>query len=54
MTEFRELALSTCDGRVLPTACSGLSIASRFPFEVPDKLLFLLTFLSVELCFQGY
>lgn len=33
MTEFRGLALSLCDGRVLPTACSGLSIASKFPFE---------------------
>ncbi len=33
MTAFRDLALSTCDGRVMPTACSGLAIASRFPFE---------------------
>lgn len=33
MTGFRQLALSTCDGRVAPTACSGLAIVSRFPFE---------------------
>ncbi len=25
ITAFRELSLSTCDGRVLPTACSGRS-----------------------------
>lgn len=30
MTEFRELALSTCDGRIAPSFCSGLSIISRF------------------------
>ena len=29
MTEFRELALSTCDGRIAPSFCSGLSIISR-------------------------
>ena len=33
MTAFRDLALWDCDGRVAPTACSGLAIASRFPFE---------------------
>ena len=33
MTEFRGLALPTCDGRVLPTACSGLAIISKFPFH---------------------
>jgi hypothetical protein len=33
MTEFRGLALSTCDGRIAPTACSGLSVVSKFPFE---------------------
>lgn len=32
MTGFRELASSLCDGRVLPTTCSGLSIISKFPF----------------------
>jgi hypothetical protein len=31
MTEFRGLALATCDGRLAPTACSGLAIISRFP-----------------------
>jgi len=31
MTEFRGLALPTCDGRATPFACSGLSIISRFP-----------------------
>ena len=30
MTEFRELALSTCDGRIAPSFCSGLAIISRF------------------------
>lgn len=33
MTEFRELALSTCDGRVGPTACSGLAIVSKYEFK---------------------
>ena len=33
MTEFRGLALATCDGRVAPTACSGLSIISKYPFK---------------------
>jgi hypothetical protein len=32
MTEFRGLALATCDGRLAPTACSGLAIISKFPF----------------------
>jgi len=32
MTEFRDLANSGCDGRVLITACSGLAIISRYPF----------------------
>ena len=32
MTEFRGLALSTCDGRLAPTACSGLAVISKFPF----------------------
>lgn len=29
MTGFRELSSPWCDGRVLPTSCSGLAIASR-------------------------
>ena len=33
ITAFRDLALSTCDGRVLPTACSGLALATRFPVK---------------------
>lgn len=33
MTAFRDLALSDCDGRATPLFCSGLSVASRFPFE---------------------
>ena len=33
MTAFRELALGYCDGRVSPFLCSGLAVASRFPFE---------------------
>ena len=33
MTKFRELALSTCDGRVAPTACSGLAIVSKYEFK---------------------
>jgi len=32
-TGFRQLALPTCDGRVAPTFCSGLAIASRYPIE---------------------
>jgi hypothetical protein len=32
MTGFRELALSTCDGRIAPGFCSGLAIVSRCPF----------------------
>jgi hypothetical protein len=31
MTEFRELALPTCDGRLAPSFCSGLAIISRYP-----------------------
>ena len=31
MTAFRELTLWDCDGRVAPTLCSGLAVASRFP-----------------------
>ncbi len=37
MTEFRGLALSTCDGRVSPALCSGLTIASKYPFEASQK-----------------
>jgi len=33
ITGFRQLSPASCDGRVLPTSCSGLSIISRFPFE---------------------
>ena len=33
MTEFRDLALSTCDGRWAPSFCSGLSIISKYPFN---------------------
>lgn len=33
MTQFRELALATCDGRVAPTDCSGLAIATKFPIQ---------------------
>jgi len=32
MTEFRDLASSVCDGRVLITSCSGLAVISRYPF----------------------
>ncbi len=32
-TGFRQLALKDCDGRVAPTACSGLAVASRYPLE---------------------
>jgi len=32
MTEVGDFALSTCDGRALPSFCSGLAIVSRFPF----------------------
>lgn len=32
MTAFRELSSPLCDGRVLVTTCSGLSVISRFPF----------------------
>ena len=32
ITEFRDLALATCDGRAAPTFCSGLTVISRFPF----------------------
>jgi len=32
MSEYGDYALSTCDGRALPTFCSGLAIVSRFPF----------------------
>jgi endonuclease/exonuclease/phosphatase family metal-dependent hydrolase len=33
MTEFRDLALSTCDGRATPAFCSGLAVISKFPFN---------------------
>ena len=33
MTETYELAVyGYCDGRALPTGCSGIAILSRFPF----------------------
>jgi len=32
MSEVGDFALSTCDGRALPSFCSGLAIVSRFPF----------------------
>jgi hypothetical protein len=32
MTGFRELSLSTCDGRVLLIFCSGLAVVSRYNF----------------------
>lgn len=32
MTEVGDFALPTCDGRVLPSFCSGLAIVSRHPF----------------------
>jgi len=32
MTGFRELSLSTCDGRVSPWGCSGLAVISRYNF----------------------
>jgi len=31
MTEYGDFAHSLCDGRVLPTFCSGLAIVSKFP-----------------------
>ena len=34
MTETYELAVyGACDGKVLPTGCSGLAIVSRYPFH---------------------
>jgi len=33
ITAFRQLSPASCDGRVLPTFCSGLAIVSRFPFK---------------------
>lgn len=32
MTGFRQLALSTCDGRVAPWGCSGLAVISKYNF----------------------
>ena len=32
MSQVGDFALSTCDGRMLPSFCSGLAIVSRFPF----------------------
>jgi hypothetical protein len=32
MTGFRELSLSTCDGRASPYFCSGLAVVSRYNF----------------------
>ncbi len=36
VTGFRQLSLWDCDGRVAPTSCSGLTIASRYPLEEID------------------
>ena len=33
MTEFRQLASKSCDGRVLITKCSGLAIISAYPLK---------------------
>jgi len=32
MTEYGDFAYSICDGRVLPTFCSGLATVSKYPF----------------------
>jgi len=40
MTEVGDFALSTCDGRALPSFCSGLAIVSRFPFIEKEFLEF--------------
>jgi len=32
MSAYGDFALSTCDGRMLPSFCSGLAIVSKFPF----------------------
>jgi len=32
MSQYGDFALSTCDGRALPSFCSGLAIVSKFPF----------------------
>jgi len=40
MTEFRELASSLCDGRVLITECSGLAIISRHPIKEAEFTMY--------------
>jgi len=40
MSKVGDFALSTCDGRVLPSFCSGLAIVSRFPFLEKEFLEF--------------
>jgi len=32
MSAYGDFALPTCDGRMLPSFCSGLAIVSKFPF----------------------
>ena len=51
MTEVGDFALSTCDGRALPSFCSGLAIVSRFPFiEVNNDHFIIRNFLNY--CFR--
>jgi hypothetical protein len=48
MTETYELAVyNACDGKVLPTGCSGLAIVSRYPFQEVGGNILLFFFLSV-------
>jgi len=42
MTEFGDFVLPTCDGRALPSFCSGLAIVSRFQFIEKEFLEFTL------------
>ena len=54
MSEVGDFALSTCDGRALPTFCSGLAIVSKYPFiEVTHrqnriKMYFMFQYLNVS------
>ena len=60
MSEVGDFALSTCDGRALPTFCSGLAIVSKYPFiEVTHpqnriKMYFVFQYLMFQKQFLEY
>ena len=54
MSAVGDFALSTCDGRVLPSFCSGLAIVSKYPFiEVSPRAWSSSQILKMNNCFRS-